>query len=137
MLQRRRLVDLLDALMLEYMKRRRVGVRVLSARSATTGGGMALVANCAAERSRAIVCRGGVLWGSWATGQRGAKARGNEVPMHGATRCQKTGQRGAEERGNDVPMHSNWWAGSSRTGVESGVLSTGAPERCRGAEHYW
>ena len=90
---------------------------------------MALVANCAAERSRAIVCRGGVLWGSWATGQRGAKARGNEVPMHGATRCQKTGQRGAEERGNDVPMHSNWWAGTSRTGMESGVLSTGAPER--------
>ena len=98
---------------------------------------MALVANCAAERSRAIVCRGGVLWGSWATGQRGAKARGNEVPMHGATRCQITGQRGAKERGNDVPMHSNWWAGLSRTGVETGVQSTGALERCGGAEHYW
>ena len=57
--------------------------------------------------------------------------------MHGATRCQITGQRGAKERGNDVPMHSNWWAGLSRTGVETGVQSTGALERCWGAEHYW
>ena len=104
-------------------------MRVLSARSATTGGGMALVANCAAERSRAIVCRGGVLWGSWATGQRGAKARGNEVPMHGATRCQKTGQRGAEERGSDVPpdCRAPEWRPECRTPERwsaAGVLST-------------
>ena len=29
------------------------------------------------------------------------------------------------------------WAGVSRTGVETGVQSTGALERCGGAEHYW
>ena len=98
---------------------------------------MALEINCAAERSGAIVCRGGVLWGSWAAGQRGARARGNEVPMYGATRCQITGQRGAKERSNDVPKRSNWWAGLSRTGVETGVQNTGALERCWGAEHYW
>ena len=82
MLQRWRLVDLLDALMFEYMKREKGGERVLSAMSATTGGGMALVTNCAAERSGAIVCRGRSPQGSWATGQRGANARGNEVPKN-------------------------------------------------------
>ena len=104
------------------MKRKREGVRVLSARSATTGGGNALLANFAAERSAAIVCRG-----RSPQGQLG----------NGATRCQCTGQQGAKERGNDVPKHSNWWAGTSRTGVETGVQNTGALERCWGAEHCW
>ena len=109
----------------------------MSARSATTGGGNALVTNCAAERSGAIVSRGRSPLGQLgngatrcqSTGHRGADARGNEVPNNGATKCQRTGQRCANSHELEGRI--------ARTGVETGVQNTGALERCWGAEHCW
>ena len=112
----------------KYMKRKREGMHVLSARSATTGGGNALVANCAAEPSAAILCPGRSPQGQLGngatkcqcTGQRGANARGNEMPKNGATMCQST-RIGGPKR------HAPEWRPGCKTPERwsaAGVLST-------------
>ena len=58
-------------------------------------------ADDAADRSGTAVFRGRSPLGSWATGQRCANARGNEVPMNGATMCQCTRIGGPDRRAQE------------------------------------